>query len=57
MTHDRRVTYRRVISQWQESVCAENPMEYYPGEWVGLPRADRPDSCLSAESRGTANGT
>jgi len=45
-----RVTYRRVISQWQESVCAENPMEYYPGEWVGLPRADRPDSCLSAES-------
>jgi hypothetical protein len=38
-----RVTYRRVISQWQESVCAENPMEHYPGEWVGLPRADRPD--------------
>jgi hypothetical protein len=38
-----RVTYRRVVSQWQESVCAENPMEHYPGEWVGLPRADRPD--------------
>ena len=38
-----RVTYRRVISQWQESVCAENPMEHYPGEWAALPRADRPD--------------
>jgi hypothetical protein len=38
-----RVTYRRVISEWQESVCAENPMEHYPGEWAGLPRADRPD--------------
>jgi hypothetical protein len=38
-----RVTYRRVISQWQESVCAENPMDHYPGEWAGLPRADRPD--------------
>ena len=38
-----RVTYRRVISEWQESVCAENPMEHFPGEWVGLPRADRPD--------------
>jgi hypothetical protein len=37
------VTYRRVISQWQESVCAENPMEHYPGEWAALPRADRPD--------------
>ena len=38
-----RVTYRRVNSEWQESVCAENPMEHYPGEWAGLPRADRPD--------------
>ena len=38
-----RVTYRRVISQLQESVCAENPVDHYPGEWVGLPRADRPD--------------
>ncbi len=38
-----RVTYRRVISQWQETVCAENPVEHYPGEWAGLPRADRPD--------------
>jgi hypothetical protein len=38
-----RVTYRRLISQWQESVCAENPMEHYEGEWVGLPKAERPD--------------
>ena len=38
-----RVTYRRVNSQWQEVVCAENPVEHYPGEWAGLPRAERPD--------------
>jgi hypothetical protein len=38
-----RITYRRVISRWQESVCAENPMEHYPGEWIGLPRAEKPD--------------
>jgi hypothetical protein len=38
-----RVTYRRVNSQWQEALCAENPVEHYPGEWAGLPRAERPD--------------
>jgi hypothetical protein len=38
-----RITYRRVISRWQESVCAENPTEHYPGEWIGLPRAEHPD--------------
>jgi hypothetical protein len=38
-----RVTYRRLISPWSESVCAENPMEHYEGEWVGLPKAERPD--------------
>jgi len=38
-----RVTYRRVTSQWQEAVCADNPMEHYEGEWAGLPKADRPD--------------
>jgi hypothetical protein len=38
-----RVTYRRLISEWTESVCADNPMEHYPGEWIGLPKADRPD--------------
>ena len=38
-----RVTYRPLISEWQESVCADNPMDHYPGEWIGLPRADHPD--------------
>jgi hypothetical protein len=38
-----RVTYRRVTSQWQEAVCADNPMEHYEGEWIGLPKAGRPD--------------
>jgi hypothetical protein len=38
-----RVTYRRLISQFQENVCAENPVEHYKDEWIGLPRADRPD--------------
>ena len=38
-----RVTYRPLISQWQESVCADNPIEHYEGEWIGLPRADHPD--------------
>jgi len=38
-----RVTYRRLISNWQESVCADNPIEHYKDEWIGLPKADRPD--------------
>jgi hypothetical protein len=38
-----RVTYRRLISEWQESVCADNPMEHYKDEWIGLPRTERPD--------------
>ncbi len=38
-----RVTYRRLISEWQESVCADNPMEHYEGEWIGLPKANHPD--------------
>jgi hypothetical protein len=38
-----RVTYRRLISPWQESVCADNPIEHYEGEWIGLPKASRPD--------------
>jgi hypothetical protein len=38
-----RVTYRALITQWQESVCADNPVEHYEGEWIGLPKADRPD--------------
>jgi hypothetical protein len=38
-----RVTYRRVTTEWQESVCVEDPTEHYEGEWIGLPRADHPD--------------
>jgi hypothetical protein len=38
-----RVTYRRLISEWQEAVCAENPVEHYKDEWIGLPKADHPD--------------
>ena len=38
-----RVTYRPLISQWQESVCADNPIDHYEGEWIGLPKADRSD--------------
>jgi hypothetical protein len=38
-----RVTYRRVVTQWTESVCADNPTEHYKDEWIGLPKADRPD--------------
>ena len=38
-----RVTYRRLMTDWQEQVCADNPTEHYKGEWVGLPVADHPD--------------
>jgi hypothetical protein len=38
-----RVTYRRLISEWSESVCADNPQEHYKDEWIGLPRAARAD--------------
>jgi hypothetical protein len=38
-----RVTYRPLISRWQESVCADNPMEHYKDEWIGLPTADHAD--------------
>jgi len=38
-----RVTYRRLISEWSESVCADNPQEHYKDEWIGLPRATRAD--------------
>jgi hypothetical protein len=38
-----RVTYRRLATTWTEAVCAENPVEHYKDEWIGLPKADRPD--------------
>jgi hypothetical protein len=38
-----RVTYRRLTTEWEESVCVESPTEHYEGEWIGLPRAEHPD--------------
>jgi hypothetical protein len=38
-----RVTYRRLVTDWTESVCADNPMEHYKDEWIDLPRAQRSD--------------
>jgi hypothetical protein len=38
-----RVTYRRVVTEWAEDVCADNPNEYYKDAWIGLPKADKPD--------------
>jgi hypothetical protein len=38
-----RVTYRRLATQWQEDVCADNPVEHYKDEWIGLPKAELPD--------------
>jgi hypothetical protein len=38
-----RVTYRRVTSEWSEEVCADNPVDHYKDEWIGLPRAGHPD--------------
>jgi hypothetical protein len=38
-----RVTYRRIVTEWQEGVCADNPVDHYKDEWIALPRADNPD--------------
>ena len=38
-----RVTYRRLITDYQENVCPDNPVEHYKDEWIGLPKSDRPD--------------
>ena len=37
------VTYRPMYIGWREAVCADNPVEHYKGEWVGLPTALHPD--------------
>jgi len=37
------VTYRPLTVGWREAVCAENPIEHYKDEWVGLPKATHPD--------------
>ena len=38
-----RVTYRRLNTTLTENVCADNPVDHYKDEWIGLPRSDRPD--------------
>jgi hypothetical protein len=38
-----RVTYRRLLTELEENVCADNPVEHYAGEWQGLPKAEKPD--------------
>jgi hypothetical protein len=37
------ITYRRVLQEWPEIVCAESRFEYYAGKDTAVPRADRPD--------------
>jgi len=37
------VTYRPLTVGWREAVCADNPVEHYKGEWVGLPTAIHSD--------------
>ena len=37
------VTYRHVLGEWPEAVCAENFREYYSNRDTNIPRADRPD--------------
>jgi hypothetical protein len=31
------------LGEWPESVCAENPHEYYAGKDTAVPIADKPD--------------
>ena len=37
------VTYRPLMVDWQEDICADNPIEYYKDQYIGLPRADHLD--------------
>lgn len=37
------VTYRHVLGEWPEAVCAENFHEYYAGRDADVPRADKAD--------------
>jgi len=38
-----RVTYRRVIGDWPEAICAENIHEYYYNRNSDAPQAEKPD--------------
>ena len=37
------VTYLPLRTGWREYICADNPVEHYEGEWIGLPMATHPD--------------
>jgi hypothetical protein len=37
------VTYLPLRSGWREYICADNPVEHYKDEWIGLPTAGHPD--------------
>jgi hypothetical protein len=37
------VTYRHVLGEWPEAVCAENQREYYANKDTQVPQADKPD--------------
>jgi hypothetical protein len=37
------VTYRHVLGEWPEAVCAENTREYYANRDTEVPKADKPD--------------
>ena len=37
------VNYLPLRSGWREYICADNPVEHYKDEWVGLPKAEHPD--------------
>jgi hypothetical protein len=37
------VNYLPLRSGWREYICADNPVEHYKDEWVGLPMAGHPD--------------
>jgi hypothetical protein len=37
------VTYMPLTFGWREYVCADNPIEHYKDEWIGLPMANHPD--------------
>src|SRR5258708_7569307 len=37
------VTYRRLITEWQEQLFPHNPGQHYKDQWIGLPTANHPD--------------
>jgi len=37
------ITYRHVLGEWPEAVCAENTREYYDNKDTDVPHADKPD--------------